>query len=79
MTSEPSPRWRCWPPTLEQPWGPDMRGPEECRRFAEECRRLAMQMPSHQVTLLNMAAAWDACAIEYEKKAQRPSEASEPA
>jgi hypothetical protein len=56
-----------------------MRGPEECRRFADECRRLARQMPGHKDTLLNMAAAWDACAIEYEKKAQRSSEESEPA
>jgi hypothetical protein len=56
-----------------------MRGPEDYRRFAQECRRLALQMPAHKEALLAMAAAWDACAAEYERKAARPSEESEPA
>ena len=56
-----------------------MRGPEECRRFAEECRRLARQMTAHKDTLLTMAAAWDACAVEYERKAARASEEREDA
>jgi hypothetical protein len=40
---------------------------------------MALQMPAHKEALLNMAAAWDACAIEYERKAQRSAEESEPA
>jgi hypothetical protein len=40
---------------------------------------MARQMPAHANTLLTMAAAWEACAIEYDRKAQRPTEESEPA
>jgi hypothetical protein len=56
-----------------------MRGPDDYRRFAEECRRLARQMPANKDALMNMAAAWDACAAEHDRKAQRPSQESEPA
>jgi hypothetical protein len=42
------------------------------RRYAEDCRRLAKSMkPEHQATLLEIADAWDRCAEEAERVAER--------
>jgi hypothetical protein len=36
------------------------------RRYAEECRKLALKLPQHKETLLQMADAWLACAEDAE-------------
>jgi hypothetical protein len=44
-----------------------MRDPKTFRKYADECRRLALALPQHKETLLQMAEAWTACAAEAEK------------
>src|SRR5712691_289105 len=44
-----------------------MRDSTTFRMYADECRRLARAMPAHKDKLLEMAAAWMACAEAAEK------------
>jgi hypothetical protein len=38
------------------------------RQHAEECRRLASSMPQHRDVLLQMAATWETCAKDAERR-----------
>jgi hypothetical protein len=51
-----------------------MRDAEEFRKYAEECRRLALSLPQHKESLLEMAKAWTACAEEAEKHRDEDNE-----
>jgi hypothetical protein len=51
-----------------------MRDPEEFRKYAEECRRLALSLPQHKETLLEMAKAWIAVAEEAERQGDDDNE-----
>ena len=49
-----------------------MESAEKYRQFAEDCRRLAEKAaPKDRIVLLEIAEAWDQCAKEAERKAER--------
>jgi hypothetical protein len=43
-----------------------MQNPAEFRKYADECKRLAEQHPELKASLLKMAEAWMAAAVEAE-------------
>jgi len=51
-----------------------MQNAAEYRKYAEECERMAKTAPiEHRETLLKIAKAWRACALEAEKRQKAKS------
>jgi hypothetical protein len=62
-------------PRANQHWGVPMQNPAKFREYAEQCERLAKTASEKdRAALLEIAAAWLACAAEAERKWRNSAE-----